>query len=121
MSVQVLGRSQRVARAARVCVPLLGGAILSLPIPGWHLVAVPGFLAAAIVTGVRRLRQDRIALSLEGPCPACGADQELRPIEPSRLPAIVPCPACGAYLKLRPGGREPAPAHAVGPRAQSLR
>ena len=50
-------RPDRLRRAARIFFPLLGLALVSLPIPAWHLAAMPGFLLVGIVLGVQRLRQ----------------------------------------------------------------
>jgi len=96
-------RSERFKRAARIFFPLLGGALASLPIPGWHLAAVPGFLIGGIVLGARRLRQPERLVSLEGPCPACGRPQAFE--VPSRLvlPHTLRCPACGEFVKLHAG------------------
>ncbi len=99
--VALLDRRARLRWAARGFFPLIGGALLSLPIPAWHLVGVPGFLLAAFVLGFRRLRVDRVFGTLRGPCPACGGDQEIPPPAPARFPSVLPCPGCGAYLTLR--------------------
>ena len=93
-------RPARVRRAAAVFFPLLAAALVSIPIPGWHLAGVPGFLIAAFVLGRRRLRQELAIESIEGPCPACAADREYPPAERSAFPMTVRCPACGEFLKL---------------------
>ncbi len=93
-------RRARVRRAALIALPLLGLALVSVPIPGWHLVAVPGFLIAAVVLGRRRLRQALEIDSLAGPCPACRAEQRYEVPAFVELPLTLPCPACGEFLKL---------------------
>jgi hypothetical protein len=91
--------AQRRARARRVFFPLLLGALLSVPIPGWHFVGVPGFLVAAILMARRRLRQEILVESVSGRCPACGVEQTLE-AGLDGLPASLPCPACGEFLQL---------------------
>ena len=93
-------RGARLRRAARLSGLLLGGALLSVPIPGWHLVGVPGFLVASVVLGLRRLRQDRLVESISGPCPACGEVPEIALPGTVRFPLTLPCPRCGEYLTL---------------------
>ena len=97
--IMVFGRRERWRRAARAALPLVGGALLTLPIPAVHLFAVPGFLTAATVLGLRRLREEYLFQSVLGPCPACGAELDLRP-SGTTLPFTLPCPACGDFLKL---------------------
>lgn len=92
--------AERRARARRVFLPLLLGALLSLPIPGWHFVGVPGFLVAAFLIAARRRRQEFLIESLSGRCPACGAEQALASLGLDALPASLPCPGCGEYLQL---------------------
>ena len=91
-------RRMRLRRAAAISAPLFAGALLSIPIPGWHFIGAPGFGIAAFVLGRRRLRQAWEMSSLEGPCPACEAQQSLP--SPSELPASVVCPGCGEYVKV---------------------
>ena len=95
-----LDRAARVRRALRIALPLVGGAILSLPIPGWHLAAVPGFLIAALMLGARRLRQTRVVESVTGSCPACGDSVRFPVPTTARLPDTYPCPACREFVRL---------------------
>jgi hypothetical protein len=96
-------RAARVRRAARVFGLLLAGALISLPIPAWHLIGVPGFLIAAIVMGVRRLREERVVESAVGLCPACGDASNLDLPDTVRFPHTLPCPRCGEYVRLSQG------------------
>ena len=97
-------RSERLRRAAAIFFPLLAAALLSLPIPGWHIAAVPGFTIAAFVLGRRRLRQECSIESLTCPCPACEQPQDLKPPDPPQFPVTIPCPGCGEFLKLEQAG-----------------
>jgi hypothetical protein len=93
-------RAARVRRALRIGLPLALGALLSIPVPGWHFIGVPGFAVAAVVMVRRRLRQTIEVTSLGGPCPACGEPQTLAPPFPPEFPATVSCPSCQEFLKL---------------------
>ncbi|MCH6561508.1 MAG: hypothetical protein O7B23_05155 [Deltaproteobacteria bacterium] len=97
-------RRERLKRGARIFFPLFGLALVSLPIPAWHLAAVPGFLLAGIVLGVRRLRQREQVEALEGPCPACGRRQDFAVPARLTLPLTLRCPGCGAFVKLYSAG-----------------
>ncbi len=94
-------RRARARRAARISGLLLLGALVSLPIPAWHLAAVPGFSIAAIVLGARRLRQSRLVVSVAGRCPSCAASPDLPVPDSVRFPLTTPCPACGEYITLQ--------------------
>ena len=94
-------RGERIQRAAKIFFPLLVAALASLPIPGWHLAAVPGFLIAALVFGGRRLRQSERVEALEGSCPACTREQVFPVPERLGLPLTLRCPACGEFVKIR--------------------
>ncbi len=94
-------RAERFRRAAAISLPLFAAALVSLPIPAWHLVAVPGFTIAAFVLGLRRLRQASALESLTGPCPACGAEQSFAASgRRLLLPATLRCPDCSEFVKL---------------------
>jgi len=93
--------AQRARRAAAVCVPLLVGALLTVPLPGIHLLTVPGLGFLAIALGRRRLRQRHHIAAVRGPCPACRLPQDLPVAPSSEFPVTIRCPACGEFLKLR--------------------
>ena len=93
-------RAERFRRAAGISLPLLGGALVSLPLPGWHLAAVPGFLAAAVILGIRRLRQATRVEGLAGACPACAREQDFPAPPRLELPATLRCPTCGEFIQL---------------------
>ncbi len=92
-------RSERLRRAAGVFLPLFGGALLSLFVPGWHFIGVPGFLILAIVLGRRRLAEAPALESLQGICPSCGEPQHFAPSN-FDLPVTLRCPGCSAFVKL---------------------
>jgi hypothetical protein len=93
-------RGARVRRALAIGLPLFGLALVSVPIPGWHVAAVPGFAIAAVVLARRRLRQAYEIESVFGSCPACGLEQPYPVPGAAVFPATLPCPACGEFLKL---------------------
>jgi hypothetical protein len=97
--VSVYGPSERWRRAVTGALPLLGGALVTLPIPPLHFFSVPAFLVFAVVVFRRRLGEERVFESLRGPCPACSKLLDLKP--PSgKPPYLLPCAGCGEFLKL---------------------
>lgn len=88
-------------RALAIAGLLAAGAILSVPVPGWHFLGVPGFLIGAVVLARKRLGQPYRLHVAEGPCPACGEVARLAPATTAKLPVTLPCPNCGEFLKLR--------------------
>jgi hypothetical protein len=91
------------ARAARVLAGLAmfwGVALVSVFIPVAHFILVPAFLLTGIVVAIMRAREDRRLILLRGPCPRCGAAQELRPggrfVDGRRLD----CPRCHGDVTL---------------------
>ena len=98
--VSVYGPRDRWRRALSTALPLLGGALVTLPIPPLHFFSVPAFLVAAVVVFQRRLREERVFESARGPCPACSKLLDLRPPSGKLPPYLLPCPGCGEFLKL---------------------
>ena len=96
-----LDRKRRVGRALRIALLMLMGALVSLPIPVWHLIGVPGFLIAAVILGARRLRQDRFVESVSGPCPACHESVDYPVPDGARFPDTFPCPRCSEFVRLQ--------------------
>jgi hypothetical protein len=96
-----LDRRHRAGRAARIVLLMLLGALLSAPIPVWHLVGVPAFLIAAVVLGIRRLRQDRFVESVSGTCPACREPVDYSVPDGARFPETFPCPRCNEFVRLQ--------------------
>ena len=90
---------KRLVRALALALPLLVAAVILLPIPGLHLGA-PVLGIAAIVLGVRRLRERERLVELSGACPACRAEQSFELPDRPRLPLLLRCPACGEFVKV---------------------
>ncbi len=101
-SLTEYGRSERLRRASGIFLPLFGAALLSLFIPVWHLVGVPGFLIVAFVLARGRLGQATAVDSVEGPCPSCEELQRFVPPSRFELPVTLRCPGCSAFVKLEP-------------------
>ncbi len=93
-------RSERLRRAGAIFLPLFGAALLSLFIPAWHFVGVPGFLILAVVLARRRLAEATALEALDGSCPACGDAQSFAPPSKFELPVTLRCPGCSAFVKL---------------------
>ena len=98
--VSVYGPRDRWRRAIATALPLLGGALVTLPIPPLHFFSVPAFLTMAVVMFQRRLREERVFESARGPCPACSKLLDLRLPGSKPPPFLLPCPGCGEFLKL---------------------
>lgn len=93
-------RAERLRRAAAITLPLLGAALVSLFIPVWHLIGVPGFLVAAVVLGRARFQEAAALESLDGTCPACDATQSFEPPAKFELPVTLRCPGCSSFVRL---------------------
>lgn len=98
--VSVYGPRERWRRAVSKSLPLLAGALVTLPIPPLHFFSVPTFLIASVVTFLRRLREERVFESVHGPCPACSKMLDLRLPAAKLPPYLLPCQGCGEFLKL---------------------
>ncbi len=69
-------------------------------IPVAHFVLVPTFLAAGLVMGAKRAREDRRLLGVHGACPRCGVEQEFRVGGRFFNGRAVDCPGCHNSLRL---------------------
>ncbi len=98
--VSVYGPPERLRRALRGALPLLGGALVTLPIPPLHFFSVPAFLVSAVLVFRRRLHEERVFETLRGPCPACAKLLDQRAPSAKVPPYLLPCPGCGEFLKL---------------------
>jgi hypothetical protein len=102
---------ERLARAGSMFGAGVVAALIALPIPVVHFVAVPGALLLGLGLGVARLRHREIFSRAEGNCPCCGAAQRLGLAgRVFRLPRKVHCGSCQRALELGSAGAPPAPA-----------
>jgi hypothetical protein len=98
IAAQTVGR--RVARALRVLGGLWGAAVLAVFIPIAHFVLVPTLLVLGAVLGALRMRQDRVIVSVVGPCPRCGRAGEF-PLDTRRVTSQkLTCPGCHTNVDL---------------------
>jgi hypothetical protein len=100
---------QRMMRAAKIWGLMWFFALLSAPICGIHLVAVPAFLIAGPLMGVRRYRMMEVPDHVTGKCPSGGEEFSLAVKASDSLPMSVSCPTCGAWLHLRKKEEVPVP------------
>ena len=98
--VSVYGPRERWRRAVRSALPLLGGALVTLPIPPLHFFSVPTCLILAVLTFRRRLGEERVFEEACGPCPACSKLLDFKLPGGKLPPYVMPCPGCGEFLKL---------------------
>jgi hypothetical protein len=105
IAAQTMGR--RVARALRVLGGLWGAALLAVFIPIAHFVLVPTLLVLGAVLGALRLRQDRVIVSVVGPCPRCGRAGAF-PLDTRRVTSQrLTCPGCHTNVDLTLDGAAP--------------
>jgi hypothetical protein len=108
--VAQLTSRERLARAGTMFGAGVVAALIALPIPVVHFVAVPGALLLGLGLGVARLRHREIFSQAEGNCPCCGAAQRLGLAgRVFRLPRKVHCGSCHRALELGSAGAPPAP------------
>jgi hypothetical protein len=86
-------------RALRAALPLVGLALLVLPVPGLHL-SVPLLLGAAFVLARRRLRESELIRELTGECPCSPEAQSYAVPDRIALPLTVRCPACREFVRV---------------------
>jgi hypothetical protein len=76
-------------------------ALVFVPIPGVHFIAVPGFLLGGVIAAFIGLTiKDRLS-KIRGQCPLCRTQLEF-PRLPSQERLKVHCPECRANLYLKP-------------------
>ena len=80
-----------------------GLALLGLFVPVAHLVLVPALLAAGLIAGVRRAREEWTLVTVRGSCPRCGRTQEFAVGGRLTTERSFDCPACHNYLNLVTG------------------
>lgn len=91
---------QRAARVLGGLGTFWGLALCSVFIPVAHFVLVPTFVVAGIVMAIKRAREDRRLVSITGPCPRCGAAQELQPGGRFVDGRTLDCPKCHGNVTL---------------------
>jgi hypothetical protein len=105
---------ERSARALRAGGLLLGLAILSVFLPIAHFVLVPGFLIAAPIFAIRRLRERDSIVALSGTCPRCDAPRTFEAGGAMRDHLRTTCAVCSFAIDVEAVGAQavPAPARA---------
>ena len=84
-------RVTRAARAAGICLIL---AAVSVFVPIAHFVLVPGFLIAAPIFALGRLRGRASLVALRGTCPRCREERDFEARGAFRPGIRVSCPMC---------------------------
>jgi hypothetical protein len=102
-------RGERVARAARAAGLCVGLAALAVLLPIAHFVLVPGFLLAAPVLALLRLRERASIVALRGTCPRCREERTFEARGAFRSDFRVSCPVCSFAIEVEfaavaPGG-----------------
>lgn len=75
-------------------------ALVALPIPVVHFVAVPAALLLGVAIGGLRFRQREVFRRIEGRCPLCGQHQRFEAAGRFRLPKTLYCGSCRRELQL---------------------
>ena len=99
--IQVLSLRDRLRRAGLAAGAGLVLAIIFVPVPIVHFMAVPAALAGGFGFGAVRLTQREIVQRAQGTCPLCGHQQPFTLMGRFRLPRTVFCARCGKDLTLR--------------------
>lgn len=90
-------RSARAVRAAGTCVLL---AAVSVLLPIAHFILVPGFLIAAPVFAVRRLREGSSIVALTGTCPRCNETRTFEVKGPFGKDVRTTCATCSFAIEV---------------------
>ena len=77
-----------------------GLALASIPIVFAHWVLVPGFLLAGPWMAYRTFHMKHALNSVQGSCPVCQEDVEIKLETGDELPKWTYCPSCSAPLQL---------------------
>ncbi|MBL1292489.1 MAG: hypothetical protein COB61_001300 [Thiotrichales bacterium] len=97
---RAFSQSARVSRAILLLVYCWLVAVVTIPIPILHLIAVPGFFIGGIILFVQQLRSKTHVESALGQCPVHVAEVDI-PLEHHMWPPVwVHCPECKASLHL---------------------
>jgi hypothetical protein len=93
-------RTTRALKAAGICVGL---AALSVFLPIAHFVLVPGFLLAAPIFAIRRLRERASIVALRGTCPRCQAERTFEAKGAFGPSLRTSCPVCSFAIDVEAG------------------
>ncbi len=93
-------RGGRALRVAGVCV-LLAAVCVFLPIA--HFVLVPGFLIAAPIFALRRLREHASIVALTGACPRCVEPRTFEVMGPFGKNVRTTCATCSFAIDVETG------------------
>jgi len=98
-------RTARALQGAGVCVGL---AVVSIFLPIAHFVLVPGFLIAAPIVALRRLREGASIIRLAGMCPRCNEERTFEAKGAFKPIVKIACPGCSFAIDVEteatPGG-----------------
>lgn len=100
MHTTVYGAGDRGKRALGRLLACWAAAGVTLFIPLAHFVLVPAFLLAGPALAVVAYRQEFSREKVEGQCPACKAQVEIKLEPKDALPKWGYCPACNASLQM---------------------
>jgi len=100
---------ERTVRALKGGGALFGLALLSIFIPIAHFVLVPGFLIAAVVFALSRMREDASIVALSGTCPRCQEERTFDAKGPFRPETKTTCPVCSFAIdvEVKAGASKP--------------
>ena len=90
-------RVTRAARAAGICLIL---AAVSVFLPIAHFVLVPGFVIAAPIFALKRLRGRASLAALRGTCPRCHEERDFEARGAFRPGIQVTCPVCSFTMSV---------------------
>lgn len=94
-------RTARALKAAGVCVAL---AAVSILLPIAHFVLVPGFLVAAPIVALRRLREGASIVGLTGTCPRCDEERSFEAKGAFKPGIRTSCPVCSFAIGVEAAG-----------------
>lgn len=103
-TASVLDRSpqNRAMRAVGGMLIFWALAAMFLPVPGFHFVAVPGFLVAGVVFGIFRLKERQSLMGTDGVCPRCQVTKKFPPSGRYADGGTIHCDQCGSLLTITP-------------------
>ncbi|MGE0174083.1 MAG: hypothetical protein AB7T49_14900 [Oligoflexales bacterium] len=97
-------KKQAISKGLKWMAACWGMALVAIPIPIVHFVAVPVCLLAGPLVGniVYRVHNGATIVEVaKGPCPSCGKDLEIKGLS-AKWPVTTPCTSCEARITLTP-------------------